>query len=794
MLRFCGRRFVKPEGMKIDMVEEIVCLDRNIWQDSRRYFRDHICDNATVMPLLPIMDANGEVLCYGWQDGEANRELRMLEELVQGKEVLHFKNVFPETKDVIVHGCNELAYYFVRYLESQQIKVSVFGKYWDFLGYKSVAIDETGSRETMIIYAEGLFQNAGWYQRIVRSASAEFECINRIYEANVIAGRIKNAGGDFQWFLDQLKDREVAIVGTGAKAQDVCDLLYEHGIDITAFVEKDGYGTARNENRKLIGKKVFDIEYAISHMEGTVFVSCNGGSALGSGQMEQFDYYGHKRNQQFFMIDDYTDVPYSNLIHVLKGKSVLLAGDQILCSLLKDYLDRVENFHINVKYIKLGQDKMDSEDILCIVHPWSGTEDRARNPRLCRLEVEMQSEENISYTRYFSYARAFVMISEYLNSNIAKFTIKQLIPKGILLGAIPPVSGNTFVRGILDGHPDIMMLPYSDWNENLFLYCICLVQEKTENILSAFKNIIDNFINDADLIFFAWDKFEWNMRYLLGLKEQFTSQELFLIFHIAYAGMKSETKITDISDKVIYWEPHYLNRMDFPFLAKWLESPDISGHTLILRRDGITCSGSGYKICKQSKRTYNLPAFVCGMDMDYIVSDTVSDRVVCRYWKALKMRFEDLKIHPEQELSRICEATGVPWSDTMLHTTLNGSEWGWDRVKDFDLKPVFNKYEEYFSEFDRFRLAIICSAYQKKYGYVYENCMEFTRVELWEMFLKEFRFQLKLQFADETEKASYFLDVYEILRQQLWNARKHMLLDDVEPEFEPIEINTSVNR
>lgn len=790
MLRFCGKRFMKPESLKIVIAEGHICLDKNIWRDSRRYFRDNFCDDATVRHLLPVIDERGEILCYGWQDDEANRELRMLRELGQNRDALQFRNIFPAAREVVVCGCNELAYFFVKYLETQQIKVSVTGKYWDFLGYKSVTADETDSKDAMIIYAESFFQNAEWYQRIVRSASAEFECINKIYEANVTAGIIKDTGGDFKWLLEQLGNREVAILGTGAKAQDVYDLLYEHGIDITAFVEKDGHGMGRDAHRTLLGKTISGIGHAISHMKGTVFISCGRGSALGSGQMENFDYYGYERNKQFYLIDDYTEVPYSNLIHILKGKSVLLAGDKILCHMLKIYLEKVEDDNINVKYIQLSQDKADGDEILCIVHPWCGTENAALNLRLYRLGEEIKSAGNVSYTKYFSYVRAFVIISEYLNSEIEKYTARQLIPKGIFLGAIPPVSGNTFVRGVLDGHPDVMMLPYSDWNENLFLYCICLAQEKAENILRIFKNTVDSFVADADRIFYAWDRFEENVRELLALKEQFTSQELFLIFHIAYAGMINGTKITDISGKVIYWEPHYLNRMDFPFLAKWLESPYVSGHTLLLRRDGIMCSGSGFKICKQSKRTYNLPAFVSGMDMDYIVSDTVSDRVVCRYWKEVKMRFEDLKIHPNKELSRICETIGIPWSDTMLHTTLNGNEWGWGRIKDFDLKPVFNKYEEYFSEFDRFRISIICSPYQKKYGYVYENCMEFSRVELREMFLKEFRFQMGLQFTDEIEKAGYFLTVYEILGQQLWNARKHMVLDDIVPEFEPVEIST----
>lgn len=792
MLRFCGKKFKKPAGLDIVIAKDTICFDKDLWRNSRMYYKNFFLDDATVMRLLPIVDGNGNLVCYGWQDSEANRELRMIRELGQNRELLQFHKIFKEVKEVVVCGCNELAYSLVKYLETQRIKVSVEGKYWDFFGYESVTVDEICSGDTMIIYAEGRFQNAEWYQRIVRSASSEFECIDIIYEANVSSGKIKDSGGDFAWLLARLKGRQVVLFGTGAKAQDTYDLLYSQGIDISAFVEKYGYDTGDDDRRRtLLGKPVFNIGHAVSCMEESIiFISGVGkGSALGTELTEEFDYYGYERNKQFFLTDDYVDVPYSNLIHILKGKVVLLAGNVVLCRMLKEYLELVEEYQIVVKHIEIDQCNMGSNEIVCVVHPWCGHTNPEHNLRLRELNKKLEKAGKISYTMYFSYARAFVIANEYLCRGMKKYTVEELIPKGILLGAIPQVSGNTFVRGILDGHPDIMMLPYNDWNSNLFLYCLCLANEKAENIVSAFKDMVNRYVADADYVFPDWDQFQTNMEELLAYKEQFTSQELFLIFHIAYSAMLSGGKIADVSPKVIYWEPHFFDRIDFPFLAKWLESSEINGTTLVMRRDGITYCGSRYKF----ETIYNRPAFVKGMAIDYLLNDTVSERVVCQYWKEQKIRFEDLKLHPVEELSEICKDIGILWSDTMLHTTINGSEWKYRGIKDFDLKPVFNKYEEFFSEFDRFRISVICSAYQKKYGYIYGDCMEFSRSELWDMFLKEFRFQKEGQFMDEKERMSYFLSVYEIMRWQLWNARKHMVLGDISPEFEPIRISSGKN-
>lgn len=791
MLRFVDKRFKKPEGMEIIIAEENICFNKDLWQNTHRYYKKYLSDDMTVMRLLPIIGGDGEVICYGWLDDEANRELRMLKELKTNEGALQFRDVFKEVKEVVVCGCNELAYFFVKYLETQQIKVWVTGKYWNFFGYQSATIDELCGKDILTIQAEGFLQNAEWYQRIVRSASSEFECIDKVYEVNVISSKIKDSEGDFSWLIEQLTGRYVVLIGTNAKAQDTCDLLFSKGIDIVSFVDIDSCETGRDGIRTLLGKTVLDTGYAISHMDQeTIFIDCMGkGSALGTACTEKFDYYGYERNRQFFLIDDYTDVPYSNLVHLLKEKVVLLTGDAVLCQILKEYLERVEEGQIDVRHMELEHFYTDGNEIVCVVHPWCEVEQTENNLRACKLKENLKKAEGISYTTYFSYVRAFVMINEYLSRDLKKYTIGDLIPKGILLGAIPVVSGNVFVRGILDGHPDIMMLPYSDWNNNLVLYCLCLANEKAENIVGAFKNMIDSFFADSAHIFADWDKFKENLEELIALKEQFTSQELFLIFHIAYAATMNGRKIEEVSGKVIYWEPHYFNRMDFPFLARWLESPDINGNTIVMRRDGITYCGSQYKLSKQWGTIHDLPAFVLGMAIDYIITDTVSARVTCQYWKELKMRFEDLKLHPVEELSRVCGCSGLSMSDTMWRTTLNGYEWNWEGIKDFDLKPVFNKYEEYFSEFDRFRISVICSAYQKKYGYVYEDCTEFTRTELWNMFLKEFRFQRERQFRDKKERIGYFLAVYDIIRWQLWNARKHILLDDVLPEFEPIEIS-----
>lgn len=255
MLRFCGKKYAKSEYLDSVILDERVLINEDLWQNQKTYFRRMKMEahRPSVLALLPIVDANRNIVCYGWQDEEANRELRMLKELEKSATALQFRDIFPEVREVLICGCNELAFYFAKYLECQQIKVSVAGKYWDFFGYKSTGEIEPDDGERMVIQAEHILGTTGdLYQKLIRSASLEFECIDMIYEANVKDERITNAGGGIEWLLKKLEGKDVFLSGNSTCEQDAYDWLYAHGIDISGFIfgGEDWYGASY-----LLGKK-----------------------------------------------------------------------------------------------------------------------------------------------------------------------------------------------------------------------------------------------------------------------------------------------------------------------------------------------------------------------------------------------------------------------------------------------------------------------------------------------------------------------------------------------------------
>lgn len=785
MLRFCGKGLLKQGGgITIIVADQQLVFSEEIWHDGRDYFKCNICYDITKLQVIPVLNASGEIICYGWQDNEANRELRMLRELESNPDARQFNDVFPEIKEVLICGCNELAYCFAKYLEHLRISVYVKGKYWNYFGYECIEDSDFDDSDIMIIRAEHILENnSSLFQRVVRSASPEFECINRVYEENILVGNMKNTEGDFSNLLKTLERNDVILLGRDEKAQDTYDLLLTQGIDIKCFaVEK----TQGNGPVQLLGKRVEAIETLLRDENNSLFVEVHSkNSVWGNKYVELFDYYGYERNKKFFFINDYTDIPFSNLIHVLKGKKVVLAGDERLCRILTEYLMEMEQGDIGLRYIKMVQNGMVKEtDILCVVCLWHGSGALVKKEQI--LGGYLDSE---AYTDYFSRASVFVNIDQYRIGLANKYNVKQLIPKGVLLNITFFNSGNIFFRGLVDGHPNILSMQFNTFLYNLFGYCIRLSMERAEDIQFIFQSMLKDELSEAEFkdSFPHWSRFCNSLKERLTLQERFTSQELFVIFHIAYAEMMGSEKLSELTQKVIYFDPHGFLVTERVFLAKWLESDAINGQVVTIHRDDVANACSFYTRSVIKDEKMKLARDIIGW-MLCEKKDLGMGQVDFQYCRRFEVRFEDLKLHPRAELAKICERMQIPWCDSLMHTTYLGKTSAMGTIRDFDIKPIFNRHEANWSELDRFRLYLLCSSYQKSYGYPYEDCTQFSRTQLWELFLKEFRFQKQLLFENEEDKAAYYLWTYELIRWQLHKNRWHAVMDDIRPKFKPIEI------
>lgn len=766
MIRFCKENLLNTQQLEKANKISPIRLDKNVWEKGRFFFKY----NKEKFSVLPISNSKGEIICYAYQDEEANRELRMIQELQNNDGCIKFSDVFPGYRCVTILECNELAYYCAEYLIKQGIKVNVLGDYWEFLELAN-SCEELRSVD-LYIYAEGIRPKKEWYHNFLTSVSVEFECIDKIYEENLLYSKINDTDKTCYELLSMLRnEKNILIMGDDIASQDTYDFLLSEGIEIYGFLlEKE------ERRKRLFGKPIIYFDEGFEKIINPILIQCvDTNSALGSEIIDRYDYYGYKRNDNLFIIKDYIKIPDSNLVNVLDNKKVVLLGDNRLCEILKEYL--IQRSRIQARYLNILDDSMiKSDEIVLIVCPIMYYNARPHYHEEIFKQMNLSKYED--YTTYFSRHEAFIVM------DVARFKYPStdLRPKGILLGKNKGLSGNVFVRGILDGHPNILLVK-RDFSSNIFWYCIRLSGIKAENIILEFWKLYEE-ENDEEVIkkdFPQKNKFIEKANKLIEKRKQYTAQEIFVLLHISHAAMWNEEKETDLSKVVIYWEPHIgaafpESREIVSYFAKWLESDEIEGNSMILCRNAIIRGGSHvarFGITRKNRDSINRFQLA-------LFSEVEKSNLQYKYWNEFSMRFEDIKLNPKGELEKLCQIIGIPWNDTLLRTTDHEKTDSIFGVTGFDLGPVYNVRDDFLSAFDRMKIALGSAELQNMYGYPSVNIMNFSRRELQEMFLKLLRVQSEIHFKNVEEYADYLLKIQQAVRENLWRIQKNAILQCVQ--------------
>ena len=117
------------DDLEESIQKDYVILDEAVWENSRKYFSAHETFFGEKV-CLPVLNKEGQLICFAYQDEEADRELRMLGELEKCEGALTFRDLNPEYEGVTIHGFNEAAYYMAEYLMGLEIPVRVEGDLW----------------------------------------------------------------------------------------------------------------------------------------------------------------------------------------------------------------------------------------------------------------------------------------------------------------------------------------------------------------------------------------------------------------------------------------------------------------------------------------------------------------------------------------------------------------------------------------------------------------------------------------------------------------------------------------
>lgn len=748
---------------------EKLVLDRQIWENGRKLFYRYR-QQADEIILIPVVNQDGQLICFAYQDEDANREIRQLRELAECRHKLDFQDIFPEYDCVTIWECNELAYYFAEYLQETGLPVSVKGGMWDIFGKWEDC--ESLDYRNLNIYAEGTWnKSANLRELALRSVSVEFECIDKVYETNIQEGWIKDGKGTLESFLLRLKkEKELFLIGTGPETQDTYDFLLSHGIDITGFITDK-----QNEQRKMILGKPIYTWCGMPDSEHSVIIECTQKhSAWGFGEVDFYDYIGYYRNDRYFLIKDYCENTKRSLLwHVLSGRRIILLGDIRLCSKISVFLKgRAECFYCDFMdegNILEGCKTLLAREItatdICVpvflenfVPKNSSAEVKKKKECIVKMRESKMREYGIThYTDYFYDIVSFIELEQRTAWNEGDYA-----PKGICIGAISYCCGNEFFRGVMEGHPQILMMDSCYLNDNLFSICLCLSAEKRENMAYAFWKIIDSESANVQKQFPDRKRFGQRLEYELQKKDYFTSQELFVILHLAYASMWNNAP-DDILDTVIYWEPHLVLRDVCERYAGWLHAEHVSGYILNLVRNGSVRAGSYLRFYEYTGRLLDLKMVAYWR----MVDEAEPHNEIYNGYKRIIVKFEDLKCKSKEMLEYLCCELGIRWSDTFLQTTCHGGIIDCRGISGFDLKPVYNTYEKYFSGYDRMRLMLLLQDWQEEYGYPVVDIRTFSRRELQEMFVKNFRFEDMYRFWDGIDLWKYKIQKMSWVRRRI---------------------------
>lgn len=453
-------RAINDEGVidvNVAIFRKAVALDEHIWENARCFFAGYEAMlNEHV--LLPVLNGQGQLVCFAYEDAYANREIRMLRELMEQPDALQFSDIYPDVSCVKIYGFNELAYYFAKYLETQNIPVQVAGDMWK--GFFEGKDCETLDYSCMALYAEGVGKkNRNWVENLLRSVCVEFECIDHIYEANIWKGIIKDAAGNWECDIrNYLGGKKVAVFGTDLVAQDVYDFLLAHGVEICCFVDE----RLEEQGRRLFGKRICaSHELRKEYGKDLVFIDGHHkNSAWGNCISDYYDYIGYRRNKSYFMVKDYFDIPRSGLKHILADSEVVLVGDALPCERVREYLcekvlaARMIPVYTDVLHQENGylpdmpmiDMKNIRDDMVCLIVFPEFADDNLRRfswEKKKRMISYLKEKGINNFTDYFSYTISFVDIAKELDT---KHVRKCLMPKMNMISSIEPHNGLSLIH------------------------------------------------------------------------------------------------------------------------------------------------------------------------------------------------------------------------------------------------------------------------------------------------------------------------------------------------------------
>lgn len=333
-------------------------------------------------------------------------------------------------------------------------------------------------------------------------------------------------------------------------------------------------------------------------------------------------------------------------------------------------------------------------------------------------------------------------------------------------------SGSVFLQSLLDGHPDILMIPaYMSTFYDFLRSCNC-------NNVQTYGELIAKFVNEYEMIFDAKSSKAMNAgrnhnfhrmgenrdrclgismgKFLRALDEimkgesNISSRLFFQAIHLAYAYALGRSFDDIDKPPIIVFQAHTPSPQYALNIVR--DFPD----TLFIHivRNPVNTFGSHVKHYLQ--RGVNDPNTFLGFLLPHLFYGGMP--LIAEYQdRSFAIKLEDVHTRPRETLGKLCEVIGIEWNDCLMQSTFDGLKWwnvkGSEQVSGFNKKIISKKHEDLFSLFDRFRLSVLLASKYRNWKYTpYEEWDDYPLMR--ELLKYPFKFE-KIWFSDEKEFLRY---------------------------------------
>ncbi len=302
-------------------------------------------------------------------------------------------------------------------------------------------------------------------------------------------------------------------------------------------------------------------------------------------------------------------------------------------------------------------------------------------------------------------------------------------------------SGTSLMASLLDGHPwiastpdDVLMGFYVFWEEFGDLESEALI----EAFIDQFGSLLDGAVppknskswacygerigftamgeNRDQVLSADADVFRSSLREMLPEGKTVTRRLFVQALHVAYAdaiGHRLENGAIILLG-LHGPSPQAVTAMtgDFP-----------NSHLLHMVRDPIQTLGSHFRMHMRDAKAAIPRRPLKVVRARFFSGCPAMENVK---FQSRAVRLEDLHRVPKKTMSAVCGWLGIPWDDTLLHSTFNGLQYWNDsasahQVSGFSKEIITQKHETYISRFDRFRYTLIFARRFQAFDYFLHN-------------------------------------------------------------------------